>query len=774
MYNFNNLSDFEFEILCKDIMEKKLGISLRIFGKGRDGGIDLTDDCINKNIVIQVKHYINSTFSNLKSSLQNEVNKVNIMKPKQYYICCAKSLSPNNTVEIYNMFSKYMDSDRNIISLNDINEFLENPQNISIVRKNYKLWLQATNILSEIYNQSVFIDCEALLYNIESDSKAFVETECYRQCRKILLEDRIVFLIGSPGVGKTITTKMIALYFASIGYRIRYTTNGDIKDLKNSISSDKELKEVILLDDCLGQHYFNMKETQGNELLSLIKYILMNPNKMLILNSRVTIFNEAKERYNEFNMFVEDKKVKLHVIDMNEVSIADKGLILYNHLFHKNVPSEYYNNILKNKKYVKIVKHNNYTPRIIEFVTRKVNYERIDANDYAKFILGVLDYPNGIWEEEFNRRLQKEDRIFMTTLYSLTDTTISLNILRRAYNYRLYNSEYVDTTINIFDNVLSRMSNSLVIIYDKNGEKEVGVINPSVNDYLKGYIESNELEIKSIVENITEYCQVKRFLRDKGKENQIIEMMKNGEMLEINYLNKVEKVYVIISYICKYEILREDYEDIIGLFLNDLSYGNVEGMMNRSEIVSSLLKEPFFSYYHIEDYFQYEACECFFEDMGLDEIYEFFSEIGNDNVSKNFIKDFKDIIKDSITRAISEYSDEIDENSFFDTYDITPILDECRIKETYGWDFDYNRAITIISNWLKNDIYDEILERINIIPTYIRTELNVEYECININEESIEAFINSYLEPDGPDYDDYEGHNYSVEEGMDILDVIFK
>ena len=43
MYNYNNLSDFEFEILCKDIMQKKLGIKLYTFQKGRDGGIDVTD-----------------------------------------------------------------------------------------------------------------------------------------------------------------------------------------------------------------------------------------------------------------------------------------------------------------------------------------------------------------------------------------------------------------------------------------------------------------------------------------------------------------------------------------------------------------------------------------------------------------------------------------------------------------------------------------------------------------------------------------------------------
>ena len=44
MYNYSNLSDFEFEILCRDIMQKKLGIKLYTFQKGRDGGIDISDD----------------------------------------------------------------------------------------------------------------------------------------------------------------------------------------------------------------------------------------------------------------------------------------------------------------------------------------------------------------------------------------------------------------------------------------------------------------------------------------------------------------------------------------------------------------------------------------------------------------------------------------------------------------------------------------------------------------------------------------------------------
>ncbi len=50
MYNYSNLSDFEFEILCRDIMQKKLGIKLYTFQKGRDGGIDITDDPKNKKV----------------------------------------------------------------------------------------------------------------------------------------------------------------------------------------------------------------------------------------------------------------------------------------------------------------------------------------------------------------------------------------------------------------------------------------------------------------------------------------------------------------------------------------------------------------------------------------------------------------------------------------------------------------------------------------------------------------------------------------------------
>lgn len=92
MYNCAALSDIEFEDLCKDIMERLLNVELRSFARGRDGGIDFTDNVSTYNIIIQVKHYINSPFSVLKSSLKKEITKLNEKKPKKYFICCSKQL----------------------------------------------------------------------------------------------------------------------------------------------------------------------------------------------------------------------------------------------------------------------------------------------------------------------------------------------------------------------------------------------------------------------------------------------------------------------------------------------------------------------------------------------------------------------------------------------------------------------------------------------------------------------------------------------------------
>lgn len=101
-----------------------------------------------------------------------------------------------------------MDSPSNVIILDDIDGFLTNEKNINVLKKHYKLWIESTGILQNIINSETFIDCEVLLSSIENDKKFFVQTQAFYKALHYLENNKTLFIVGNPGVGKTITSKM--------------------------------------------------------------------------------------------------------------------------------------------------------------------------------------------------------------------------------------------------------------------------------------------------------------------------------------------------------------------------------------------------------------------------------------------------------------------------------------------------------------------------------------------------------------------------------------
>ncbi|MCQ5134387.1 hypothetical protein, partial [Coprococcus eutactus] len=53
--------------------------------------------------------------------------------------------------------------------------------------------------------------------------------------------------------------------------------------------------------------------------------------------------------------------------------------------------------------------------------------------------------------------------------------------------------------------VLTRMEGTVVKIIAHNGVREIGVLNRSVNDFLKHHLDGNELEVNEIKKKSTEY-----------------------------------------------------------------------------------------------------------------------------------------------------------------------------------------------------------------------------------------------------------------------------
>lgn len=793
MFNYHDLDDVEFEILCKDIMQIKLDSKLRAFGKGKDGGVDLTDNVNTHNIVVQVKHYINSTTSSLVGSLKKEITKVEKLKPKQYYVCCSKELTDQNINDIYCMFLDYMDSDQNIITLKEIDAFLQEGKNIEVVRKNFKLWLSSSDILSEIYNQNIFIDCETLLNDIKSEAKYFVQTNVFNECLDVLEKQRALIMVGAPGVGKTVTSKMLTLFLADKGYRVRYTTNGDLSDLKRAISTDKDCKEVILLDDCLGQCYFKLSDRQEDELLSLIKHIKLYENKMIILNSRVTIFNEAQDHSQEFQSFIQGKKIKLRVIDMDMITAVEKARIFYNHLKVNNIPSEYYAAVRSNRNYMKIVGHSNYNPRIIEYVTSQTNYSTVQPENYCEYIINNLNYPKEVWKNEFDRRLLFNDRIFMNILFSLTENMVESKILKECFYNRLMDETAVDFTIDNFNATLMHLNKSLVKIVDTRGEMMIGVLNPSINDYLKSIFYENYIELANVKKSILYFMQLERCYSEQEFEDILKGKLMDGSIFLLKDYNPNNIIILIIYLICKFKICEDPYMEVMSDKLNILNGYNTIGkfQFSKYDAVKEIFGERLYKFYKISTkIYDLNFVNNLLVDLRFDELVSVINYIlklvfeAPDMVEQQegSFAEFIDISEGYLKLAIIEYIEEYDLEEFYDDLDINDILSDSKkendtIVEKGSIRWDEERVVKVAVSTIHFLAVDEI--ETSIVDTL--TKLNYEYTELfipdlnrEINDDEIYNLITSFMEPD---YDDgydlrHDTGEVSFSGELDEIDLI--
>ena len=149
-------------------------------------GVDITETKLSGKHMVQVKHYIDSPYPTLRSSLKKELPKVKQKQPQHYYVCCGKKLTAQNISEIYQLFSDYMDDAEAVVDLMEIDRFLHKKENADILERHYKLWLESTSVLERLGNQDIAIDCEALFYRIEKEQKLFVKTKYYEEGRKLL------------------------------------------------------------------------------------------------------------------------------------------------------------------------------------------------------------------------------------------------------------------------------------------------------------------------------------------------------------------------------------------------------------------------------------------------------------------------------------------------------------------------------------------------------------------------------------------------------------
>ena len=627
--------------------------------------------------------------------------------------------------------------------------------------------------MEDLASNELFVDCETLLADINREKTLFVRTAAFEAAVKYLENNKTIFITGNPGVGKTMTSKMIVFYYATMGYRVRFSTNvSDLSALKKSLSRNPDIKEIILVDDCFGQAYFNMRESQNSELVSLINYIKMSSNKRLILNSRITILQEAKERSSRLIGCLEGECCKVYVLDMSNLDILDKAKIFYNHIFFMGMNREHFTEIRKEKRYYDVIKHPNYTPRLVEFICDPNKYGGVSVSDYYSFIMQQLNNPREIWKDEYERRLGKVDRLLLLTIYSLSDSTVNEVDVKSCFEDLVVCETDIDMTINQYEASLSRLLEGFIQIVIENRIKKLRMVNPSVNDYIDGRLSASVLERNQLVKSVKSIQQKRRLLNDNDFDIFVESILKCHEVEKYRFATESQKDVFVTFYLGKYSIFDRQYVDRIQAFLKSpqrLFIGDKE-VASLIDIFRKILEKDFCEFYGIREFLMTECLlEQIFELFELGEVIEFICLIEKFYRGDSRIQ-FVEIVLEQLQYAIGSYSSGFDIDKF--DIDLEAIVQSsCYLSDRGDEEINITKAVGRLQDEVFDLVLADVEEKCAVLPEDIRERFDC-FEYVEIPIFNSEDMIHSWLESSYVEDDVSKGYKSFNEMNAEI-DLMF-
>ena len=517
-YRLDVINDKEFEILAKDLLEPELKVKLQNFRSGKDKGIDLRYAGNHENeIIVQAKHYVKSTFSDLRTTLKSEREKIEKLPQKihRYILFTSLDLNTAQTDEIVSMFYPFLRNSQDVFGMSRIQEMITN--NSAVEAKHYKLWLTSTNVLQRIIYNGVKGRSEYVEAKIIQRSRLFVPTEDFSLALNTLIENKVLIITGEPGVGKTTIAHQLIYDNLAKGFEL-IVTDEKLEDAENLLSPDPEKKQVVFFDDFLGANIYeilNPRNTQ-TKIVNFIERIQHTSNKLLIMTTRTTILNQAIRHYEKFKRIGTEETFKYEV-KIKKYSKLNRAHILYNHIYHA-LSANYRDVFFTERFYNEIISHRNFFPRLIEFITSESRFSNKTAEEAKSFIQYSLNNPSEIWEYAYREQLDEEDQFMLCTIFSFSGSKFTEAELREAFTSR-YEYEILKNghkrKADAFEGALKKLGGGFITLTWNPLEdfRTISLSNPSITDFLLNYIKNRPEEIDRIFFSAKFYEQLTGYFR---------------------------------------------------------------------------------------------------------------------------------------------------------------------------------------------------------------------------------------------------------------------
>ena len=600
-YDFSQLNDKEFESLCCDLMSAKTWKIIQRFKPGKDSWIDWKFYWgKEETIIIQAKHYIKSGISKLIQKLKDEeFDKAKKLSPQKYILMTSLPLSPANKADIINVMPWIIKRDDDILWKDEINALLSEYEKVE--KKYYKLWIASSNILKRFLNKGIVEYSWSELQKIQENAIIYHPTQSHQDAIEKIKKNRVLIISWEPWIWKSTLAENLLLQYLKDNLDSEfYMIDNDIAKAWDVYETEK--KQFFYYDDFLWRNYFEaIENNKDSQIVRFIDQISQDKNKVFILTSRTNILKQG---------ILCSDKFMINKIDKNEFLLEiwkfrniDKAHILYNHMWHSHLGEDYIEELYKDKRYIQIILHKNFNPRIISFITDNDRLINTSSEEYWNFIKDKLDNPSDIREHTFSRQSDEFIRNLVSLIVFnwwkceenlLKDAFRKIIIIEKVQNLTNTSKRFEDIVKLSVKYYINRNIN-------KGSEKTYYTLfNPSISDFIINKYKDDKEKLMNVYQaleshvalchlnnlvlwgKITEYC----------KNNILEELFSNIDTFIENY----DFTIYIIAQFLEDENKKDRIKEILTHILNTPKEINViNELLDLCEVYNDLVTEKVFS-----------------------------------------------------------------------------------------------------------------------------------------------------------------------------------
>ena len=346
-YELHSLGWKSFQDLCASITSEVLGQTIQTFLPTKDGGRDgafhgtwggAGNEEMTGSFVIQCKFTSKADALLRKAAIDDELGKAEKL--------AARGLSNNYILMTNYGVSGVTEADirKSFLGINGIKAFLLLGREWinQKIRESARLRMMVPRVyglgdLTQILDARAYAQATDILSSLGSDLATFVITDPHRKSVKALIEKNFVLLLGEPASGKSTIAASLALGAIDIWgcSTIKVRNPEEFTHHWNP----HEPKQFFWVDDAFGptQYQWDLA-VAWNGALSHLKAAI-NEGARIVFTSRDYIYNSAKLdlKLAAFPLFIDSQVV----INVEDLSKAEREQILYNHLKLGSQPKEF-------------------------------------------------------------------------------------------------------------------------------------------------------------------------------------------------------------------------------------------------------------------------------------------------------------------------------------------------------------------------------------------------------------------------------------------------